>query len=130
MIAIDTNVLVRYITNDDEEQSILAANLLEKYSGKEKSIFINNIVLCELVWVLLSGYKYKKVEIVRTLKLFLSSIELAFENYELAFLAVTEYENTAGDFSDILIGLINNHQGYQTYSCDKQALKSKYFVEL
>ncbi len=130
MIAIDTNVLVRYITNDDEEQSILATNLLEKYSEKEKSIFINNIVLCELVWVLLSGYKYKKVEIVRTLKLFLSSIELAFENYELAFLAVTEYENTAGDFSDILIGLINNHQGYQTYSVDKQALKSKYFVEL
>jgi predicted nucleic-acid-binding protein len=130
MIAIDTNVLVRYITNDDEEQSILAANLLEKYSGKEKSIFINNIVLCELVWVLLSGYKYKKIEIVRTLKLFLSSIELTFENYELAFLAVTEYENNAGDFSDILIGLINNHQGYQTYSFDKQALKSKYFVEL
>lgn len=130
MIAIDTNVLIRYITNDDEEQYILATNLLEKYSGKEKSIFINNIVLCELVWVLSSGYKYKKVEIVRTLKLFLSSIELAFENYELTFLAVTEYENTAGDFSDILIGLINNYKGYQTYSFDKQALKSKYFVEL
>ena len=130
MIAVDTNVLVRYITNDDEEQSILATNLLEKYSGKEKSIFINNVVLCELVWVLSSGYKYKKVEIVRTLKLFLSSIELAFENYELTFLAITEYENTAGDFSDILIGLINNHKGYHTYSFDKQALKSKYFVEL
>ena len=130
MIAVDTNVLVRYITNDDEDQSTLAINLLEKYSRKEKSIFINNIVLCELVWVLSSGYKYKKAEIVKTLKLLLSSIELAFENYELAFLAVTEYENSVGDFSDILIGLINHYRGFKTYSFDRQALKSKYFVEL
>jgi predicted nucleic-acid-binding protein len=130
MIALDTNVLIRYITNDNEEQAKLAADLLEKYSGKEKSVFINNIVLCELVWVLSSGYKYKKVEIIQTLKLLLSSIELSFENYELAFLAVTEYENASGDFSDILIGLTNHHSGYKTYSFDKQALKSKYFVEL
>ena len=42
MIAIDTNVLVRYITNDDKEQSILAANLLDSYAGQERSVFINN----------------------------------------------------------------------------------------
>ena len=42
MIAVDTNILVRYITNDDQEQDILAANLLDKYTGQEKSILINN----------------------------------------------------------------------------------------
>ena len=92
MIAVDTNVLVRYITNDDKEQALLATTLLDSYIGKEKSIFINNIVLCELVWVLVRGYKYQKEDIIKTLKLLLSSVEFEFENHELAFLAVIEYE--------------------------------------
>jgi len=131
MIAIDTNVLVRYITNDDKEQSILAANLLDSYAGQERSVFINNIVLCELIWVLVKGYKYKKEQIIITLKLLLSSIEFEFENHELAFLAVIEYETAEADFSDILIGLINHAIGCKaTFSFDQNALKSKYFKTL
>lgn len=75
MIAVDTNVLIRYITSEDEEQSIIATKLLDSYIGKEKAIFINNIVLCELVWVLVKGYKYQKEQIIKTLKLILSSVE-------------------------------------------------------
>lgn len=128
MIAVDTNILVRYITNDNQEQAILATELLEKYTGKEKSIFINNIVLCELVWVLDRGYKYKKTEIVKTLKLLLSSIEFEFENHELSFLAVFKYETSEADFSDILIGIINSNLGcHTTYSFDQKACKTKDF---
>ncbi len=131
MIAVDTNILVRYITNDDEDQAILAAKLLDKYKGQEQSIFINNIVLCELIWVLLRGYKYKKADILKTLKLLLTSIEFEFENHELAFLAIFEYETADADFSDILIGITNHHLGCNnTFSFDKSALKSKYFQEL
>jgi predicted nucleic-acid-binding protein len=131
MIAVDTNILVRYITNDDKEQSILAAQLLDSHAGQERSIFINNIVLCELIWVLAKGYKYKKEQIIKTIKLLLSSIEFEFENHELAFLAVIEYETAEADFSDILIGLINQSIGCKaTYSFDKNALKSKYFQNL
>ena len=131
MIALDTNVLVRYITNDDKEQSLLAAKLLDSYVGQEKSIFINNIVLCELVWVLARGYKYKKIEIIKTLKLLLSSVEFEFENHELAFLSVFEYETAEADFSDILIGIVNHSLGCNTtYSFDQNALKFKYFLKL
>ena len=131
MIAVDTNVLVRYITNDDKEQALLATTLLDSYIGKEKSIFINNIVLCELVWVLVRGYKYQKEDIIKTLKLLLSSIEFEFENHELAFLAVIEYEKAEADFSDILIGLLNNYRNCSvTYSFDQKALKLKYFKKL
>lgn len=131
MIAVDTNVLVRYITNDDNEQYILAEKLLDSYAGQERSIFINNIVLCELIWVLRRGYNYKKGQIIKTLKLLLASIEFEFENHELAFLAVIEYETTVADFSDILIGLINRNIGCSTtYSFDQNALKSKYFKKL
>ena len=131
MIAVDTNVLVRYITNDDQEQSVLASKLLEKYIGQEKSIFINNIVLCELIWVLARGYKYKKEQIVVTLRLLLSSIEFEFENHELAFLAVTQYETSDADFSDIFIGLINFSIGcITTYSFNQEALKTRYFKKI
>ena len=131
MIAVDTNVLIRYITNDDQEQSILASRLLDKYIGQEKSIFINNIVLCELIWVLSKGYKYKKEQIIITLRLLLSSIEFRFENHELAFLAVSQYETSETDFSDILIGLINYNIGCDsTYSFDQAALKTKYFKKV
>ena len=131
MIAVDTNVLVRYITNDDKEQALLATTLLDSYIGKEKSIFINNIVLCELVWVLVRGYKYQKEDIIKTLKLLLSSVEFEFENHELAFLAVIEYEKAKADFSDILIGLLNNYRNCKvTYSFDQKALKLKYFKKL
>ena len=131
MIAVDTNILVGYITNDDKEQALLATTLLDSYIGKEKSIFINNIVLCELVWVLVRGYKYQKEDIIKTLKLLLSSVEFEFENHELAFLAVIEYEKAEADFSDILIGLLNNYRNCSvTYSFDQKALKLKYFKKL
>lgn len=131
MIALDTNVLVRYITNDDEKQSLLATDLIENYVGQEKSIFINNIVLCELIWVLGKGYKYKKEQIVKTLKLLLSSIEFEFENHELAFLSILEYETHEADFSDILIGLINHRNRCSTtYSFDEKAAKFKYFQKM
>lgn len=131
MIAVDTNILVRYITNDVKDQSILATKLLDSYIGKEKSVFINNIVLCELVWVLVRGYKYQKEQIIKTLKLLLSAIEFEFEHHELAFLAVIEYEKAEADFSDILIGLINHYRTCSTtYSFDQNALKLKYFKKL
>ena len=49
MIAIDTNILVRYITQDDLQQAEAAENLLAIYNNKPQSIFINNIVLCEFI---------------------------------------------------------------------------------
>lgn len=131
MIGIDTNILVRYLTEDDPIQSPMASNLLEGYSGQEKSIFINNIVLCELIWVLTRAYKYEKEQIIKAIKVLLSSMEFCFENHELVFLALIEFEKNPADFSDILIGMLN-HTCYgcsETYSFDKSALKCKSFKE-
>lgn len=59
-VAADTNVLVRYLTWDDEGQAIEAAAILES----RDVIVISTIVLCELVWVLKRAYRYAMVEIV------------------------------------------------------------------
>ena len=59
-VAVDTNVLVRYLTWDAEEQAIEAAGILES----RDVIVISMIVLCELVWVLRRAYRYANAEIV------------------------------------------------------------------
>jgi predicted nucleic-acid-binding protein len=65
---------------------------------------------------------------VTTLKILLSTIEFDFENHELAFLSILEFETSTADYSDILIGLINQKaKNVLTYSFDQKALKSKYF---
>jgi len=59
-VAVDTNVLVRFLTWDSEEQALEAAKILE--SGDV--IVISTIVLCELVWVLKRAYRYAGADIV------------------------------------------------------------------
>ena len=128
MIAIDTNILVRYITQDDDSQSKAAESLLAKYSNKIQSIFINNIVMCELVWVLEKGYKYTQQQISSTIRIILSTEEFAFEYHNVLWLALEEYELKNTDFSDSLISKLNYNLGYkQTFSFDKSAIKNNLF---
>ena len=114
MIAIDTNILVRYITQDDKLQSQAAEKLLAKYDGKNQSIFINNIVLCELIWVLERGYKYSKDQITATMRIIFSTTEFAFEHHNILWLTLEDYESNKADFADCLIAQLNQH-----YSCDQ-----------
>lgn len=132
MIGIDTNILIRYLTKDDEDQSNEASKLFEQYSGIESSIYINNIVLCEVVWVLEAAYKYPKQDIIRALKLVLQTPEFAFENHVTIVKVLYDYEQSNGaDFSDILISATNTDKGcIITYSFDKKACKHGYFKNL
>lgn len=129
MIAIDTNILVRYITQDDDSQSKAAESLLAKYSNKIQSIFINNIVMCELVWVLEKGYSYNQEQIASTVRLILSTEEFAFEHHNILWLALEDYELKKVDFSDSLISKLNQHLGFKhTFSFDKTAIKNNLFI--
>ena len=129
MIAIDTNILVRYITQDNLQQAEAAENLLAIYNNKPQSIFINNIVLCEFVWVLEKGYKYTQQQISSTIRIILSTEEFAFEYHNILWLALEEYELKNTDFSDSLISKLNHNLGYkQTFSFDKSAIKNNLFT--
>jgi predicted nucleic-acid-binding protein len=132
MIGIDTNILIRYLTQDDVEQAKTVEALLDKYLTKPKSVLINNIVMCKLVWVLDRGYKYSKNQIIEVVRQILSTEEFAFENQKVLWLALEQFEKKRLDFSDILIGQINKDQGCEyTFTFDKLALEegSVYFSE-
>ncbi len=64
MIGLDTNVLVRYLSQDDPEQARITTEYIENNCNKNQPAFINHIVLCETIWVLQRAYKVNKTLIV------------------------------------------------------------------
>ena len=96
-IALDTNVLVRYLTWDDDIQSPLSAKAIE---GAE-TVVVSSIVLCETVWVLERAYKLKAKEIAKTLKDFIVS-ETVEVDRPLAEAGLAALER-GGDFADGVI---------------------------
>ena len=55
MIGLDTNVLVRYLVQDDPTQTRQANALIDRAAARETAMFINHVVMCELAWVLGRG---------------------------------------------------------------------------
>ena len=104
MIGLDTNILVRYLTRDDESQWRQAADLIQH----NQPCFIAHIVLCELVWVLRgANYRFQKQEIVSVLEAMLHSAAFEFENRSILDQALQQYKQGKADFSDYLIGAIS-----------------------
>lgn len=114
MIGLDTNVLVRYLVQDDPVQSELAARLIEERCTKQSPGRISLVVLCELVWVLLGAYRYPKKSVTDVIGQLLATTELEVENEEVARLSLDAYRNGAADFADYVIGCSNKKAG-----CDK-----------
>ena len=128
MIGLDTNVLIRYIVQDDAVQSKNATEFLEKHCSISTPGFINNIVICEIVWVLQSCYKYKKEIIINVVKRILTTKEFIVDNSENLWKTLDEFSNGKADFSDYLIGKINKHRGCEfTITFDTLASASKEF---
>ncbi len=128
MIGLDTNVLVRYLTQDDKQQAAIAETIIDQCVSNSETIFINNIVICELVWVLARGYKYKKEQIASVLRQIISTSEFVFEQQNILWEALEEYEQKNLDFSDALVGKINqSFNCNQTFTFDECASQSKAF---
>ena len=126
MIGIDTNVLIRYIVQDDVEQSKLATKFIEGRISSTNPGFINYIVLCEIVWVLKSAYRYEKPVIINVLQRILQTKEFIVENADVAWIALKEYEKDDADFSDYLIAVLNRFSGCDfTITLDQTASKFK-----
>lgn len=67
MIALDTNVLVRYVVEDDAAQTAAAVAMIERAVERDEPLFVPQIVLCELVWVLSHAYRFNREEVVGVL---------------------------------------------------------------
>ena len=92
MIAVDTNVLLRYLLHDDEAQAARADALFDV----EETILITDVVLVETVWTL-SGRKYRlaKSELVTVLERLFSEPHVRFEDDRVVWRALQAYRSTA-----------------------------------
>ena len=103
MIALDTNVLVRFLVEDDKAQSKRAKKLVEKALKDEEELFVPDLVMVETVWVLKRSYGLKKEAISKVLRMLLGSRNLRFESSDRLARAISAYEKGRGGFSDYLI---------------------------
>ncbi|HEX2252065.1 MAG TPA: type II toxin-antitoxin system VapC family toxin [Thermoanaerobaculia bacterium] len=103
MIGLDTNVLVRYLVEDDPDQTARAAELIYDALDADDRLFLPEIVLCEVVWVLQSAYRLPRQRIVEVLRDLLRTRQLAVEQPESARRALDRYAEGSADFADYLI---------------------------
>jgi predicted nucleic-acid-binding protein len=130
MIGLDTNVLVRYIAQDDIKQSALATNLINSLT-KDSPGFITLVSVVELVWVMQSCYQSTKQEVVKILETLTATRELMIENSETLIKAIRVFSNSKADFSDCLIERSANKAGCEySVTFDVDAMKHAGFKSL
>jgi predicted nucleic-acid-binding protein len=122
VIGLDTNILVRYLTKDDEKQWKKAVEIIE--SGEQ--CFIANVVICELIWVLRGKpYNFTKQEISNTLEIMLQCAVFEWENRSVIYQALQRFKQGNADFSDYLIGAVTQQFGCTITATFDRKLRSE-----
>jgi len=103
VIGLDTNVVIRYLAQDDPKQSPIATRLMEKALSSDDPGFISLVVLAEVVWVLVSLYSVDRSGVADVVGGLLTTEQLRVESAELVWRAKRRYEGSKADFSDALI---------------------------
>ncbi|MBI5966289.1 MAG: type II toxin-antitoxin system VapC family toxin [Deltaproteobacteria bacterium] len=128
MKGLDTNVLVRYLTQDDPKQAQLATKEIEVAAAEGEKLVIQPLVLCELVWVMENAYGYNKPEILIALDQIMRTAQFEVPEKEVVWQALNEYRKDKGDFSDYYLGRINEKVGAEiTLTFDKSLRGNKRF---
>jgi predicted nucleic-acid-binding protein len=111
MIGVDTNVLIRYLTQDDAIQARRVDSFVETAIEDGSRLYIDDIVLCEVAWVLRAAYRLGKTAIVEALDNVISTATFAFDDRDILRSALSDYRDGPGDFADYLIGRRNARAG-------------------
>lgn len=128
MIGLDTNVLVRYLTRDDEAQFAAADAAIKSAIAAGVQTYVCLAVLLEIVWVLDRAYGIDRAGIARTLQGLLESADTVLEGEPLVEAALDAFQAGSADFADYVISLGNVAAGCRyTLTFDARAAKSPGF---
>ena len=124
MIGLDTNVVVRYLAQDDARQSSAATRLFENVLTPETPGFVSCVVLCELTWVLSECYDADRARIRQALDGLLAAKQVVVEAPDVVRRALRAWAHGAADFADALVGqLAAEHGASVTLTFDRAAAK-------
>ena len=102
MIGLDTNVLVRYIMQDDAKQSLKAEKLLESLTVEEPG-FVSLVSVVELGWVLSSCYDLDREQVAQALELMMRTKTVVVDRADEVMKALRVFKTSSADFADCLI---------------------------
>lgn len=121
MIALDTNVIVRYLVRDDLQQAEAARVLLESLTA-ERPGYICREVVVELVWVLERAYRFSRARVATVLDQLLVSEGLVFEVADDVAQAAFRYRTGGEGFSDLMIlATARRSEAHPVYTFDQRA---------
>lgn len=123
MIGLDTNVLVRYIMQDDPKQSLKASKLIESLGEPDRG-YISLVAVVELVWVLSSCYDLSREQLALALEAMLRTKQFVVEHADQVVRALRVFKASKADFADCLIERSATHAGCErTVTFDVGAAK-------
>ncbi len=129
MLGIDTNVLVRFLVRDDQNQFEKARKLLKREVSNGRRVFINQLVLLETEWVLRSRYGLAKTLMLDTISRLLDAPDIQLEDEPAVEEALFIWRDANADFADCLIGARNRRLGCRaTVTFDTKASKLSGFT--
>jgi predicted nucleic-acid-binding protein len=122
MIGLDTNVLVRYLAQDDPLQSPIATDLMEHRLTEEEPGFISVVAMAEVAWVLECAYGLANRDIAAAIEGVLQAEALVVESEQEVFAAMVALKEGRGSFADALIGALGAKAGCsRTVTFDRRA---------
>jgi predicted nucleic-acid-binding protein len=124
MIGLDTNILIRYLTQDDPVQSAKATEILERRLTLKNPGFVSVVAMVETVWVLDRAYGLTAQEIARAVERLLQVEVLVLEDEQEVFTAMVALKQERGSFADALIAELGARVGCtQTLTFDQKAVR-------
>jgi predicted nucleic-acid-binding protein len=124
MIGLDTNILVRYVTQDDPVQSAKAIEVIERRLTEEIPGFVSIVAMVETVWVLDRAYGLTPQEIAAVVERMLQTDVLVIENEQEVFTAMIALKEGLGSFADCVIAALGAKAGCSsTVTFDHKALR-------
>lgn len=102
MAGLDTNVLARWIVDDDPRQAARAQRLFEEAHEQGSLLFVPSTVMLELEWVLRSRYDFDKTAVLSAFNALLETRELEFQDEPALERALSSYRQNSADFADCL----------------------------
>jgi predicted nucleic-acid-binding protein len=131
VIGLDTNVLVRYLTQDEPAQSRRANAVVADATAAGQRLYLTAVVLCELVWVLRGAYQLDRSSVATTLERILATVQFEIERKDVMYDALADYRSGGGDFADYVIGRTGREAGCEhTATFDRRLKPSALFRTL
>ncbi|MBN1465984.1 PIN domain-containing protein [candidate division KSB1 bacterium] len=127
MIALDTNIIIRFLVQDDPAQCKIVDRLFERAVKSGDKLWISNFVILEMIWVLERIFSVTRHDIINTIESLSCLPILAFEDSVMLMTFCQMALTTQQELDDLLIGLKGQIHCDYTFTFDKKAAKCNLF---